>query len=443
MALVLRSLKPSKAPGEDGLCSRVLKNLPNRAINWITHLFNICLILNYFPTTWKCAKVFPLLKPGKPASAATSYRPISLLSTLGKVFEKLILQRLQLFIEDSGCIPHVQFGFRKGHSTALQILRIVNHVKSNFELKKSTGFVAFDVEKAFDRVWHSGLLYKLIKLNCPRYLIKLLSSYLENRSFTVNVTNCNSNSFPIEFGVPQGSVLSPVLYNIYTSDLPQLKDCELAIFADDTAIFTSSKFYKQIKRRLESAARKLSRYFHKWKISLNKSKTEATFFTRRTKKQLPSPRSRLSVVGGRIKWSDSVKYLGCHLNKSMTLKGHVDKCLAKSVAGLKSLYPLIHRRSVLSAKLKTKIYKSFLRPVLLYPIIVFPCISMTNRKRIQTCQNKFLKTLNNLPWDTKTTNLHLNLKIPLIDDFIEKLAIRAEIKYSDSENPLIRKIYNA
>ena len=146
--------------------------------------------------------------------------------------------------------------------------------------------VLFDIEKAFDRVWHAGLIYKLYKLEFPFYLIKIINSFLKDRKFVVRVGTSISEEKSIPFGLPQGSSLSPSLYNLFIHDIPE-GGTEMALYADDTAIFTSSRFSKTIEKRLKNKSKQLLNYFTKWKITINKNKTQAIFFSRRRKKTTP------------------------------------------------------------------------------------------------------------------------------------------------------------
>lgn len=196
--------------------------------------------LSYFPTIWKLSIVILILKPGKPTNIATSYRPISLLPVIGNLFDIIILKRLRPIIESHKIIPGAQFGFRAHHSTILHVHRVVDKISSSFENKNYCPAGFLDVVQAFDRVWHNGLLYKLkLFLSAPLYL--LIRSYLENRTFKVRQGNSFSFIFPILAGVPQGSDLSPNLYNIFSSDIPQTNDTIIATYADDTAILLSDR----------------------------------------------------------------------------------------------------------------------------------------------------------------------------------------------------------
>ena len=140
-----------------------------------------------------------------------------------------------------------------------------------------------DVKAAFDSLWHEGLIYRIFNLNFPNYLIKIIESFLCNRTFNVHIGASHTELFNIYAGCPQGSCLFPTLYNIYTSDFPQLANCTISVFADDTAILCSDILYSNISANLQIALNKMFNYFNKWKITLNASITKAIYFTRKRK----------------------------------------------------------------------------------------------------------------------------------------------------------------
>lgn len=176
-----------------------------------------------------------IYKLNKPKNEPSSYRPISLLPVLGKLFEKVMLKRIKPILKSHKIIPVTQFGFRENHSTTHQIHRIVEKIASSFETKNVCPGVFLDVSQAFDHVWHTGLLFKL-KMFLPTPLYLLSKSYLQNRSFLVRQGDSLSSQFQIEAGVPQGSDLSPDLYNIYTAYIPNSENTLTDTYADDTAI---------------------------------------------------------------------------------------------------------------------------------------------------------------------------------------------------------------
>jgi len=276
--IIKNELENNKSPGFDLITAEILKQLTSKAIGWLTNIFNACFALKYVPTCWKVAEVVMISKPGKPLHEASSYRPISLLPTISKVFEKLLLVRLKSIIERNNLIPLHQFGFREKHSTIEQIHRITNIIEKCFEEKKVCSAVFLDVAQAFDKVWHAGLIKKLRRILPPNYC-DILDSYLTDRFFRVKNENHFSELKPITAGVPQGSILGPTLYLLYTHDIPCPENTTIATFADDTAILTVADTVAQSTAQLQNAVNEIANWTTKWKIALNNTKSTRINFT--------------------------------------------------------------------------------------------------------------------------------------------------------------------
>ena len=244
----------------------------------LTYIINAILRLQHWPSQWKCVVVVPILKPNKNEMLVGSYRPISLLSAIFKLVEKIILIRLDAAQDELNINDECQFRFRRGRGTVQQVVRIVNNVKVQYNLGKNTTMVLLDIEKAFDTVWIPGLLYKLNALNFPTYITKLFHSFLTGRSLQVRVNNKLSTRRDIRARVPQGSCLSPKLYNLFVSDFPEFPKTKLA---DDTAMYAHSHNAQAEKMLLKAHMARATAYYDKWKIRINAEKSEAIVFTRR------------------------------------------------------------------------------------------------------------------------------------------------------------------
>jgi hypothetical protein len=256
----IRGLKIGKAPGPIGAPNRGLNHLPLRAISLLVAIFYTALLAQYFPPIWKHARVIFILKPGKDPSLPSSYRPISLLDTIGKLFEKILLSRIFSEASGRGLLRDEQFGFRPKHSTTVQLARLVERVTRNFGEKRLRGAIFLDVAKAIDTVWVDGLLFKLTSLNFPSYLVKILSTYLHNRTFEAALLTATSTRRHMRAGVAQGGLVSPVLFSRYINDMPvSSRHVDLALYADDTAIIATSCVSSLLIRYLETYLSDLER----------------------------------------------------------------------------------------------------------------------------------------------------------------------------------------
>lgn len=436
---LIRSLKLKKAPGDDSIPNLVLKKLPFRAIVFLTKLVNACLLLGYFPNNWKLAKVIAILKPNKNPTDPSSYRPISLLSSLSKILERILLKRINAHCEHNYIIPDHQFGFRNKHSTAHQLYRVVKSVKNNFKLKKSTGMILLDIEKAFDTIWHDGLLHKLLTFKVPIPIIKIIKSFLSNRFYYVQISGANSEKISIPAGLPQGSSLSPSLYNIYTSDLEAHRDCTFAQFADDTGLLTSGKSSRKITKTLEKSYKSVSKYYLKWKIKTNDEKIQAIFFSKRRAARFLA-RQEIKINGCSVPWSCYVKYLGVFLDNKLTFQEHTRQVQLKALRCIRLLYPLVNKKSKLSERNKILIFKSMFRPTLLYAAPVWGGCANCHLNKLQITQNKFLKLVFNKPMHYSTKKLHLKAQIDLIRDSILAQIEKFKNNCLFSVNPLITSL---
>jgi Reverse transcriptase (RNA-dependent DNA polymerase)/Endonuclease-reverse transcriptase len=439
ISTLIRGFKNKKSPGDDSINNILLKQLPKKAIVLIMHIFRACFKISYFPSAWKCAKVVPIPKPGKDQAVACNYRPISLLNSLSKILEKLILSRLNSHISAHKLLNDEQFGFRTGHSTNHQLLRVCNYIRESLKKKHSTGMVTFDIEKAFDSVWHKGLLHKLFLLKFPLYIIKIIQSFLFKRSFYVSINNDKSKIFQILAGVPQGSVLSPTLYNVYTSDL-NITSSEKAFFADDTCLYKSAKSPGKIIKHLNAATKQLTDYSTKWKIKLNDAKTNATFFTRRrAQKWLPS--EGITIRNSKIAWKNSTRYLGVTLDKTLTFKPHVELIQGKALKFLGALYPILNRKSKLNNINKIRIFRAIIQSILLGACPVWGNCANHHIEKLQIIQNKCLKIIFSLPTCFRTNDLHGLASIPLITQQISKINLNFRTKMLCSDNPIISSLH--
>ncbi|GBP70608.1 Probable RNA-directed DNA polymerase from transposon BS [Eumeta japonica] len=360
---LVKSLNTRKAPGLDGISNKAIKCFSIPLLSLLVAIFNACIKNCYFPPAWKEAEVIGIHKPGKPRDLPASYRPISLLSGLGKLFEKILKTRLSDHLLGKGLIIDEQFGFRPAHSCPQQVLRLVEYVSEGFETERSTVAVFFDVAKAFDRVWHAGLIYKLYSLQVPDRLIITIQNYLANRHFTFRHERTHSTRRLIRAGVPQGSTLSPLLYSAYTNDVPRPSSSgvQLALFADDTALFYGSRnrSTRFTLFPLQRAIDELGQWFRKWRIEVNPDKSAAIQF----------------------------KY-GVTLDKNLHFRDHIERVRNTALFYKARLGAVLGRKSKLSRRNKRTIYKMCIRTVMTYASPVFAHAAPKALHRLQGLINR-------------------------------------------------------
>jgi len=424
-----------KSPGFDLITANVANCLPNKAIILLTYIYNAILRLSYFPTLWKFSQIIMFVKPDKPPDLPTSYRPISLLPYFSKICERLILKRIYPHIISKNVLPSSQFGFRAKHSTVHQVHRVIDAISTSLENKCYCTCAFLDISQAFDKVWHEGLLFKLRKF-LPPTLFLLMESYLTNRHFQIRQGSATSNIATICAGVPQGGVLSPILFNIYAADQPSTQNTIVADYADDKVILSVHNDPLIASRNLQSHLNLLSEWYAKWKIKLNNNKSIHTTFTLRhglcpnvTVNNLPIPAF------------DTVKYLGLNLDKRLTWQNHIRKKRLILNARSRSLKILLSKNKFSSLKTKLQIYKSLLKPIWTYGIQLWGSAKKSNLNKIQAFQNITLRKITNAPPFVSNMTLHKDLGIKTVEEEAAIFYKRFYNKLENHENPLIKGLH--
>ena len=282
LSTAISNLSSSTASGPDQIAYPLLKHLPEPAQLLLLSLFNRSWHSHTFPSCWKPTTIIPIHKPGKPTSSPSSFRPISLTSCISKLFERLILSRLTFHLESNHLLSTCQAGFRPGRSPLDQILS--QSIWVGFQKKKPpdrTNLASVDFSKAFDSVWHSALFHKLLSLKLPPCFVLWVRSFLSDRRAKVQVGGSHSCSFRIRHGVPQGSVLGPVLFVLFvddiTKDLP--RGAHASLYADDLAIWSSSPDPLQASSVVQSSLAVLETWSNLWRLPLNPKKRDSSFFS--------------------------------------------------------------------------------------------------------------------------------------------------------------------
>ena len=433
ISALIKNLDKRKAPGLDGITNFAAKHLPKNVIVELTNIINEILQTSTFPNQWKTAKVIFILKSGKPRPDPESYRPISLLSTLGKIAERVILDRLNEQIEDLNLIPPEQFGFRRSHGTELQLLRLVEEIHAALDRKDVANAVFLDITRAFDTVWHDGLIAKLYQYKINPTVVRLIQSYIQNRHFVVSVGAAISSSRALRAGLPQGSVISPIAYNLYTADFPKSDASRIYAYADDLAIVSTGRSERHVHNCVQYTLNRANRYFKKWKLSPHPAKTQHIIFSNRR----DTDGRRLFLNQEPIPNYDTVKYLGILLDRKLTWNPQITEAAKKGRKAIGMLYPMIGPGNKLSLPNKILMYRQIVRPAITYGGLTWGTAAPTLIKKLQVVQNNYLRISVSAPPRTNMTRLQNELGVMPISQFIRESSIKKLEKAELHENLLV------
>ena len=406
----------------DGIHNRCLKNFTKSLISHLTALFNLIICTGYIPQQWKRANIILILKPHKDKHQPSSYRPISLLSCLGKLLEKIIKKRLMEELERRRILPAHQAGFRPHKSSMYNAIRLERYANQALGERRQAAVIFFDIKAAFDSVWHEGLIYKINDLKLPEYLLRYIVSFLNNRTGCIEIENVLSAPFILQSGTPQGSPLSPLLYILYTSDsmtnIPN--HTEYGLFADDTALWTSSNTTTNLSNRLQKSITEFQKWCTAWKLRLQPLKTELIHFSPHPRKKNKNP-LKIEVEAVPVEPRDSARYLGIIFDRKLDWRTHVKKIESKAAARIGLLRYLTRANQNPNEKIMLNIYKSLVRSILTNGFSILLTAKEKVWERLQITQNKALRAALGAPPYTSARYIHNTTRIPEIKEHAKRL----------------------
>ena len=417
----IKKSKASKALGPDDLSPVMLKHLGNNGIKFLTDIFNKCINQSIIPDIWKIGRIIPLLKPGKAADNGPSYRPISLLSPAAKILEAVILPELTEAINLAG---H-QHGFRKKHSTTTALTEISEHICTGMNKTKPidrTVSVAIDLSRAFDTVNHHLLLQDILELQLNNHIKRFLCSYLHGRKTYVEFRGVQSKYRKMKQGVPQGGVLSPTLFNLYMSKMPQPPgNIKLVTYADDSNTLNSGTNINKICEDLNVYLDTLDTWFKSRNLFISPAKSSATLFTtspHEVNLQLP-----IRINNEVVPTVKQPKFLGITFDNTMSFSYHTSNLKSRLQGKNNVLKALTGTTWGKDKEVLTTTYKAIGQSLINYGCPVWtPNLHDSHWKTLQTCQNSALKIITGCHKIASFEHIHSETKIMPVRDHCEMLS---------------------
>ena len=353
-------------------------------------IFNKSLALGQFPKQWKHAHVIPIFKKGD-NSSPENYRPVSLLSCIGKIFERVVFKYVYNYLHENDLLYNLQAGFRPGHSTVTQLIEIYHNVCLALENKEMSCFTFCDISKAFDRVWVKGLIFKLQKYGFRGQILTWLSDYLQNRTQQVKIEHSVSTVGRLWAGVPQGSVLGPLLFLTYINDLPDGLLGLTRLFADDTSNSHRSSSTEELQTATDYDFSAINTWSNNWLVKFNLAKTKILIFgASETQKETTTFTFDNSVITP----VTTHKHLGIIFSDNGKWTAHIDAItakLSKQIAVLRKLKYKITREFL------SNMYITFIRPTMEYASEVWDNLTQFDADRLEKFQLEAARIVTGLP----------------------------------------------
>ena len=430
----IHKLKSKSSSGHDGISSIQLKYISSSIVNILTQIINQSLCTGIVPNSLKIAKISPIYKKGDP-HITDNYRPISLLPVISKVLEKVVFLQVYDYFVKNNLLYDSQYGFRKYHSTEYAALEFSDKVMANLDQGKLPTAVFLDLSKAFDTIDHSILIHKLHYYGIRGTSLNWFKSYLNNRKQYVQFEQSTSAQAPITTGVPQGSILGPLLFIIYMNDIAKVTNkFHFTLYADDTSLIEPiCTFTSDVNNNVETseAINKELNLITDWlclnKLSLNAKKTKMMIFHHRQRK-ISNLKLSLCINNTKIEQVKEFNFLGIMLDECMTWNSHIQKISSKisSVNGTLSRLKKFLPRDILKT-----IYNALIQPHLNFGVLLWG----KNVKRIHKLQKWAVRSITCSKYNAHSEPLFIELKLLKIQDIYKLTLLKFYFKYKNNLLP--------
>ena len=387
-----RALKmgTTNTPGPDKLPPDLLRNLNKKQKLDLLNIFNY-FWNNGLPSNWKKSIIIPIHKSNKPPHFTSSYRPISLTNALCKSMERLVNLRLKLFLDKNKVMDPKQSGFRSGFTSIDGIARLEDSIREGQFYSRCTIIIFLDISQAFDSIRHDALLYKIERSNIDGNLACFIKNFISDRSIKVRNLNTLSSEYDTPIGLPQGSVLSPTLFNIFINDLlmnDNIPTLDYSKFADDLAVWVTDYHPEQCLHKAQKTLEAIENWAKKWSIAFSTTKSKAMFISR--KKLLNSD---LKLNNENIEFVKTHKFLGLTFDRSLTWKAHINQIKLHCEPDLRLLRIISGQKWGADFLTLRKLYLTLIQSKISYGLFIYSSACKTNMKIINTIQSKASRTI--------------------------------------------------
>ncbi len=443
MTECLKSLKAKSAPGNDQIRNKQLINLPEIGVKLLLKIANLSWNNLEVLDDWKVAKVTMIEKKADDRSNPKNYRPISLTNSIIKLIEKLIKVRLDSYLYNNKLISLFQSGFRTKRSTSDNLYYFAEKSTRAYKANKKIRVcgTVFDIAKAFDKVWHNGLIFKLHKLGLPRKMGYWIVNFINNRKFFVRVNNATSNLMHIQTGVMQGAILSPTLFSIYINDILELnafpnQSINSLLFADDLFSFNLDTNINRLIIKMQRYLNALEEWLTKWKMQIAPQKCSYTIYFGNVPICISSGNKSLQIFSEKIPIDNNPKYLGVTLDRKLNFCKHTKQVKTKCMKLLNILKCLAYKDWTLDPKQQLTVYKTLIRSCMEYaPSLILR--TKSNIDNLKAVQYHALRTIFKAPLRTSSTELHKKANLETVETRLNKLNKNYMENCKNSQNDLI------
>ena len=403
--------RTNSSPGKDEVCYIMFKHMSVKCLHTFLRFFNMVWRSGEIPLSWKSALVTPILKPGKDKFAPESYRPIALTSNLSKLLERMVSNRIYFFMESKGLFNIHQAGFRKGKRTLDHLVRLSEDIRRGLATGQYTVGVFLDIHRAYDMVWKKGLLYKIFKLGISGNTFNFINSFLHGRRIQVRLGRVLSDQFSVENGVPQGSVISPLLFILMINDLDLGSLVNQSLFADDTGIWKSHRNLSFLQTKVQNALDCIGGWCDLWGFKVSVEKTKVIVFAKRpvrTDFQLVYDGRPLEIV-------KEHKFLGIYFDNRLSWGPHISCIVTKCLKGLNLLRVLSGRYWGSSKETLCYIYKAVIRPIIDYGCEIYASACPSILGQLDCVQTRCLRVCTGALQCTAVASLEVDCGVMPLD----------------------------